>query len=325
MPDEQHGAEQPDNTPTQPNASLSETAGVPIAPQQSLPSVGQSAQSAAQHKDTATATELHWLEKLNFGGQLCLVIVGIIAVIVYGKQLGTMKEQLQQMVGSSQQTDRLLCLYEEQLEEVKKQSQDTHRLADQAKAQAIETKHLASATYGIAQTSKDALVQVQRAVIAVQTVDVSRKAGTDGKVASLLIFLRWRNVGATPTKDLKFRHSYFYDVKRLPQDFSYADLGGPETDTPSFAAPQGEVSALPIEIPVSLAKDIQDGKQVMTLWGHADYRDVFRGTPMHTSQYCFIIVGFYGNLYSASANETTVAATENCKTHNCHDEECKAK
>ncbi len=159
------------------------------------------------------------MEKLNFGGQLCLVIVGIIAVIVYGKQLGTMKEQLQQMVGSSQQTDRLLCLYEEQLEEVKKQSQDTHRLADQAKAQAIETKHLASATYGIAQTSKDALVQVQRAVIAVQTVDVSRKAGTDGKVASLLIFLRWRNVGATPTKDLKFRHSYFYDVKETPSRF----------------------------------------------------------------------------------------------------------
>ncbi len=55
--------------------------------------------------------ELHWLERLNIFGQLSLALVGIVAAIIYGFQLKTMNGQLNEMRGSSAQTDHLLSLY----------------------------------------------------------------------------------------------------------------------------------------------------------------------------------------------------------------------
>jgi hypothetical protein len=110
-----------------------------------MPSCPRSASSAPNADSAATVRELHWLEKLNFAGQFCLVIVGIAAACIYGRQLGVMRGQLNQMVGSSGQTDRLLDLYQQQLAELRRQSSDTHDLAVQAKDQADRTRDLAAA------------------------------------------------------------------------------------------------------------------------------------------------------------------------------------
>jgi len=58
MPDEQRGADKPDD----------------------------------KEKPEDTARELHWLEKLNYAGQFCLVVVGIVAACIYGRQLSEMKK-----------------------------------------------------------------------------------------------------------------------------------------------------------------------------------------------------------------------------------------
>lgn len=77
----------------------------------------------------SSENELHWLEKLNFISQSCLVLVGIAAASIYGCQLHTMNGQLQQMKGSSQQTDRLLCLYQQQLSKLDQSISEASRLA----------------------------------------------------------------------------------------------------------------------------------------------------------------------------------------------------
>jgi hypothetical protein len=135
MPNESEGgnpADDPENNPPLPN----------IVPQkQETP---QNQNIATAKNDVAaseTKRELHWLEKLNFGGQFCLVIVGIIAASIYGCQLGVMKSQLSQMEGSSKQTDAMLCLYREQLEELERQSISLSRFASASVDQARAATH----------------------------------------------------------------------------------------------------------------------------------------------------------------------------------------
>jgi hypothetical protein len=45
--------------------------------------------------------ELHWLEKLNMGSQISLVVIGIVAASIYGCQLHTLNGQLTAMNGSN--------------------------------------------------------------------------------------------------------------------------------------------------------------------------------------------------------------------------------
>src|SRR5579871_2691928 len=97
--------------------------------------------------------ELHWLEVLNFCGQIILAVVGIIAAVIYGKQLGVMQKQLQQIEDSSHQTDRLLNLYQQQLAQLTNQASDMHVLAQQAQTQAVATQDQASTSKIIALAS----------------------------------------------------------------------------------------------------------------------------------------------------------------------------
>ena len=66
-----------------------------VAARQGIPGTAPAGRSPKNVDSAATARELHWLEKLSFAGQLCLVIVGIIAACIYGRQSGIMKSQLE--------------------------------------------------------------------------------------------------------------------------------------------------------------------------------------------------------------------------------------
>jgi len=74
--------------------------GVPPVPPQN-PSHGNAEQDDADSNPngaTAVRRELHWLEILNFCGQIVLAIVGIVAACIYGRQLGVMKGQLDEII-----------------------------------------------------------------------------------------------------------------------------------------------------------------------------------------------------------------------------------
>jgi hypothetical protein len=77
--------------PETPNAT---TPVLPITPQQGIPSAPQTTNSRQDENAAATKRELHFLEKLNFIGQFCLVIVGVIAAFIYGYQLSVMNRTL---------------------------------------------------------------------------------------------------------------------------------------------------------------------------------------------------------------------------------------
>ena len=73
--------------------------------------------------------EFRWFEWVSIGSNLILAVVGIFALKAYYGQLGAMKGQLTQMQGSSQQTDKLLGLYQQQLNKLDASIQQASRLA----------------------------------------------------------------------------------------------------------------------------------------------------------------------------------------------------
>jgi hypothetical protein len=127
--------------------------------------------------------ELHWLEILNFVGQIILAIVGIVAVSIYGRQLGVMKDQLNQIKGSGEQTDRLLRLYDQQLAQMQSQTQAQ---VDSAKAAQDSVK----AAHGQLSAALEASYQDQRPWVGVELTSI------EGKPKEQQIIVR--NTGKTP-------------------------------------------------------------------------------------------------------------------------------
>ncbi len=71
---------------------------IPLSPE-NPPLANAEAHNPDHNPDAATAVrrELHWLEILNFCGQIVLAMVAIVGVCIYGRQLGVMQGQLDQM------------------------------------------------------------------------------------------------------------------------------------------------------------------------------------------------------------------------------------
>ena len=97
MPSQQPEDKKPDASQTSPDTQFQSAPTLPVAPQEKI----EGATQRENGNDTvgepkATVRELHWLEKLNICGQIALVIVGVIAACIYGRQLSIMKGQLRE-------------------------------------------------------------------------------------------------------------------------------------------------------------------------------------------------------------------------------------
>ena len=123
MPQGKNESSETDSSDPQPDVSKSPG---PVIPTPPLPPRTETNEQPDPDSNPdgsqAVRRELHWLEKLNFIGQMSLAVVGIVAACIYGCQLKVMQGQLNQMVGSGKQTDQLLSLYQQQLIETRKQA-----------------------------------------------------------------------------------------------------------------------------------------------------------------------------------------------------------
>jgi hypothetical protein len=122
-------------------------------------------------------------------------------------------------------------------------------------------------------------------------------------------------------------HSWL-PIPDLPPNFDYPDLwmpAEPHTATPAFAGPQKNLDTTPLDIPPETIRAVQAGATHLFFWGWTRYRDVFKGTPEHISEYCVELKGFRGDPFDTNPSHPVLLTLENCKTHNCYDDECKAR
>jgi hypothetical protein len=104
----------------------------------------------------------------------------------------------------------------------------------------------------------------------------------------------------------------------LPDGFNFCD-GETGESTVTFIAPESTVSANPIPISQTDLTKVQEGTLHLYFWGWAAYRDVFRDSKVHLTEFCSKLTTISGDI--ATGNVRFVYT--HCPSHNCADETCE--
>ena len=92
----------------------------------------------------------------------------------------------------------------------------------------------------------------------------------------------------------------------------------------SALGPNASISRGEIPINGSDLLAVRDRKKFLYLWGQADYRDIFEGTPDHVTKFFFQLIGVRGDPTQVWDDKTNLVELiwETQPRHNCADEEC---
>lgn len=179
----------------------------------------------------------------------------------------------------------------------------------------------ANAAKKAAQAAENSLIKLQRPFIGLQQIRyLSHRDLVTNKVFWTFHVL-WENSGGSPTKNLRFYvHRYLSD-KDIPTDYKFALSAEPRPIThlmPNAVKGTGE---LPVTGDDLVA--VREGKKFLYLWGRADYRDLFDGTPDHVTKFFIRILvrGDPNQEWDVSTDRLELTFLNQPK-HNCADEEC---
>jgi hypothetical protein len=101
------------------------------------------------------------------------------------------------------------------------------------------------------------------------------------------------NAGNTPTKDLKMCFNWVIRKDELPENFTYPDQVHPAVHTPLIIGPKGRIFTGSIVISNEDIQKIRVRESRLYLYGWATYHDVFEGTSLHRTEFCFEASPYY--------------------------------
>ena len=237
---------------------------------------GNTATDGNQNPAKELAREFRWVEFAQIGSNVVLAIVGIIALCIYNGQLGAMKGQLEQMQGSSKQTDQLICLYRQQVNKLGEQVAKldasigaTNRLADEAKRSA--------------DTAHQVFLFSNRPYVGMLAMPISE----DSKTHLVTIHAIIKNFGSVPGTNFVW--------KWRPYGIDFPDRGK-VPDRPDIIFPGQELSLKADVSPASWA-DIAQGNKVMRfdIWAEYDGPSKKHYTYCTTTEF-IPTLGEFGNL-----------------------------
>ena len=258
-------------------------------------------------QDTAKelAREFRWVEFAQLAVNAVLAVVGLFALWIYHGQLDVMRGQLGEII--------------RQYPELQKSAQAAHDAAD---------------------ISKDALYSVQRAFVifsAKPEMNYFRIPGTEGAFSFSIPI---ENLGITPAHGLKDRVSWVTTTYDLPDNYAFPDRGG-RYGTPHAAsganiiASKEKIFSQNVEVDTKVLKQFVEQNSAAThhlgdktgkakriyFYGWATYRDIFKDTPTHLTEFCRYLMVFAVKPQSA---DVAIAQSEwgYCPHHNCTDEDC---
>jgi len=186
---------------------------------------------------------------------------------------------------------------------INSQSKAAHRQADIAEraAKAAEKAAVAAqdSVLNIAEANRinrESLQSVQRAFI-IFTMDftIVRLANEDGKTVAWRFQLAIENTGNTPAKEVR---NYTNWRCELSEDFPFPDLDdagnlitvGSGNTLPVWVAGKSKIFSFPHDISHEYIRRAEQGQGHLYFWGWASYRDVFEGTPVHHTEFCYEVL-----------------------------------
>ncbi len=181
--------------------------------------------SEAQHYMTPTPQKV-WTVPVIMQLVFDFVIMG--ATLTYAvfaiKQWNTMDGQLQQMKGSSKQTDQLICLYQKQLTELQKQVRDTDKLAGAAEKQAIASHAIAMLTeQEVTLQSGVAAAALHAAVMDFQNLTL-RHWKDNRNTKQILLSVNLQNVGERKAQSISVAMNLAFRPPPIQRRFTHFDF-----------------------------------------------------------------------------------------------------
>jgi hypothetical protein len=143
-----------------------------------------------------------------------------------------------------------------------------------------------------------------------------------------------QNVGATQAQSLRDRVSCAVPMHSLPDDYTFPDKSG-QCGTPhvatgaNFIAAKDQIFSQAVDIDqkfimefyhtgIAHLSDRHIPSRSIYFYGWVTYRDIFKDTPTHVTEFCRRLAGFIPRPQTGSAD----IEWEYCDHHNCADEDC---
>lgn len=151
------------------------------------------------------------------------------------------------------------------------------------------------------------------------------QASNPNEIDEMMTYPVWTNSGTTPTREL-FLHTNWVD-SAIPDKFDFPDkwdAGAPHKNIHIVLGPKATATGTITHIKLAQMRAIADGASIpITLYGWARYRDIFPGTKVHLTEYCWHIEVHRISGGPAQGRETFSPAGPPCAQYNCADDECK--
>ncbi len=148
----------------------------------------------------------------------------------------------------------------------------------------LSTVLLWSATVRLARDADQAHRRVSRAFVYLKEFQGEVVRGEADVIAAHLFTPLWSNSGATPTVNALINTAWTKQAGELPDDFGYPFF---DAAAVAFIGPQASIGSPSLIIPAADIADVAAGKMRVYLYGVAEYRDVFKDTPAHSTSFCF--------------------------------------
>lgn len=188
----------------------------------------------------------------------------------------------------------------------------------------ISTSLLWFETREAGKISKTALVEGRRARIVAGGISHElRPDPADPNMRRYRFTFSWVNTGETPTKNMIAYINYYASNEPMPDDFNFTF--NPGEGRPFVVGPKMPGMHLPIPSDGFSAQDMMEnfnGTKFMYIWGWARYNDVFEGTSLHITKFCFQIVCNGTPMNPGADGRRVDFIYPAFQKHNCADEEC---
>ena len=111
-----------------------------------------------------------------------------------------------------------------------------------------------------------------------------RSHPTDDRGLIWRLHPRWLNAGNTPARNLRIAIAFEIRDEPYGEDFAFPlDLGSAPPET---LAPKSELFTGPFDISAADLLLVKGGQRNVYVWGLAEYRDVYPGTPLRITKMC---------------------------------------
>lgn len=98
---------------------------------------------------------------------------------------------------------------------------------------------------------------------------------------------RWKNSGATPTKNMKIRINNQGPIGNLPPDFIFNQSAAPFFVAPNSIEQSHFIEIQGLQAPIDYGLNPIAHEPILLIWGRADYEDIFGDS--HFVEWCYRI------------------------------------